>query len=114
MLIDIIGGKVLCAAPLVIPQYSAYNVKESSKSGGKYLYIAIGMDILTEVSTLVSSSEHPLCSPPFHAFGKSYPAPNLLQVCVVLFIWSTSSVTILSIFDCLYQRVPHELSCREC
>ncbi len=74
---------MLCAAPLVVPRFSAYNVEETKGNGGECcLHIAIGMDMPTEASMLVTASELPFRSPHFHAFGKAYPGPNLLQVVV--------------------------------
>ncbi len=99
---------MLCAAPLVVSSThcSAYNMKEESKRIGccKYLYIAIGMDIPTEVSKLVTSTELPLSSPTFHAFGKAYPGPNLLQVCTAVCLLVLSVLnSVLFIFACVSQ-----------
>ncbi len=99
---------MLCAAPLVVSSLhcSAYSVTEESKRIGccKYLYIAIGMDTPTEVSKLVTSTELPLSSPTFHAFGKAYPGPNLLQVCVAACPFVLSVLySVLFIFACVSQ-----------
>ncbi len=93
---------MLCAAPLVAsaPSHcSAYNVKGESKRIGccKYLYIAVGMDTPTDVSKLVTSTELPLSSPIFHAFGKAYPGPNLLQVCATPCLFIPSSFKFSSV-----------------